>query len=230
MAMSQLYVASRRHSRTLRRNSTRSRCKFGRKFNTFSLIRPLLERSRLLLRYDPVNIVNYYFYMYLHMSANFMPMFVVTFSGAKDSTPDSVGVVGAAFAGSGAALVVASVICPTELVKCRLQAALETRKAADSTTSQSPQSLQRQPVFSNHQSNSSQSNTLNGSDAKNKLQSDFPSGDASRAPRDPVASRLLNTNRHSILQLLHSFTGSFERRMKPANIDRHAAYIVHEQD
>ena len=52
-----------------------------------------------------------------------------TCTDAKDATPESVGIVGAALAGGGAAVAVASVICPTELVKCRLQAALETRSA-----------------------------------------------------------------------------------------------------
>lgn len=50
----------------------------------------------------------------------------ITRKGAKDASPDSVGVLGAAVAGSGAAVAASVALCPTELVKCRLQAALET--------------------------------------------------------------------------------------------------------
>ena len=52
--------------------------------------------------------------------------FPVSMKGAKDASTESVGIVGAAIAGSGAAVAASVALCPTELIKCRLQAALET--------------------------------------------------------------------------------------------------------
>ena len=52
--------------------------------------------------------------------------FPVSMKGANDASTESVGIVGAAIAGSGAAVAASVALCPTELIKCRLQAALET--------------------------------------------------------------------------------------------------------